>query len=146
MKTLRQKPYLFLLGLLLLVTLAAFGQALNSKITSADPKRPHFKVITLATGTAVAGSATDLQFTSATFYGYSAVSDTAAPTANASSAYLGFTDPDGGSGLLEGDPVLTETILPGSYVALAPIGTKYNLADLRFLGATGDKILIVYSQ
>lgn len=135
---------MLLLGLL---TLPALGQgALNAKISSADPKAPGFLFVTLATGTAVQGSTTNLQFTSATFYGYKAVSATAAPTFNTASAYLGFVDTPGTSGVAAGSPAFHETITSGSYMVLAPIGTKYNLKDIYFLGTTGDKILVVYSQ
>lgn len=143
MKTTRK--YLALL-LLLLPALALGQSGLNAKITSADPKSAKFLFVTLATGTAVQASTTNLQFTSATIYAYKAVSATAAPTANTSSAYVGWVDTPGASGVAAGSPAFVETIVPGSFLGLAPIGVKYDLKDLYCLGATGDKILIVYSQ
>ena len=123
------------------------GQSgLNAKISSAEPKGAKFLVVTLATGTAVQASTTNLQFTSATFYGVKAVSATAAPTANTASAYVGFTDATGASGVAAASPAFCDTITAGSYVSLAQTGTKYNLQEIYFLGTTGDKILIVYTQ
>ena len=98
------------------------------------------------TGTAVRGSTTNLQFTTAIFYGLKAVSATAAPTDNTAPAYMAFADAAGTSGVAAGSPAFCDTILAGSYLGLAQTGTKYNLADLYFLGTTGDKVLVVYTQ
>jgi len=149
MKTFRKKPFWFATIVLLALTgVAVWAQtaALSNRLSNADPKKPKFLIITLSTGTSVQASLTNLQFTTATFYGYKAVSATAAPTVNSSSAYLGFVDATGGSGVSQGSPAFIETITPGSYITLSPIGTKYNLMDMYFLGSTGDKVLVVYSE
>ena len=126
---------------------AAFGQgALNADMGKAQPKAPKFLFVTLATGTAVQASTTNLQFTAATFYGVKAVSATAAPTANTATAYVGFKDATGASGVSADAPAFCDSITAGSYVSLQQTGTKYNLQDIYFLGSTGDKILIVYTQ
>lgn len=127
--------------------LPGLGQgALNADMSKAQPKAPKFLFVTLATGTAVQASATNLQFTAATFYGVKAVSATAAPTANTGTAYIGFTDATGASGVAAASPAFCDSITAGSYVSLAQTGTKYNLQDIYLLGTTGDKILIVYTQ
>lgn len=124
----------------------ALGQALNSKITSAEPKAVEFKVVTLADDTPVAGSATNLQFTSATFYGYKGVSATYAPTNNTSTAYLGYADATGVTGVTNATPAFVSAIAAGSSVTLGQTGAKYDLKDIYFLGATGDKIVIAITR
>lgn len=126
-------------------TLHAQTMGMNAKITSAEPKTNNFMWVTLTTGTAVAASSTNLSFTAATFYGYKAVANNAAPTANTAAAYIGFKDP---AGVLvsAGTPALVDTIAANSFLAIARIGTKYNLADVYLLGTTGDKVLIVFQQ
>jgi len=127
--------------------LPVVGQgALNSAITKAEPKSPKFLFVTLATGTAVQAITTNLQFTAATFYGVKAVSATAAATVNTASAYVGFKDATGASGVAADSPAFCDTITSGSYVSLQQTGTKYDLKDIYFLGTTGDKILVVYTQ
>ena len=66
------KNKLMVLGVALGTATAALGQgtvALNSKISSAEPKAIKLKWVTLTTGTNVVASTTNLQFTTATFYG-----------------------------------------------------------------------------
>lgn len=143
------KNKIWLLVVWLSVALSALpvlGQGLNAAITKAEPKSPKFLFVTLATGTAVQASTTNLQFTSATFYGVKAVSATAAPTVNGASAYIGFADATGASGVAAASPAFCDTITAGSYVALQQTGTKYDLQSIYFLGTTGDKVLIVYTQ
>jgi hypothetical protein len=137
-----------LVGLVVLsAALPAMGQSgLNSGMSKAEPKAAQYKFVTLATGTAVQASTTNLQFTAATFYGVKAVSATAAPTANTESAYVGFKDATGASGVTANSPAFCDTITAGSYVSLTQTGTKYDLKDVYFLGTTGDKVLIVYTQ
>lgn len=143
----KTKIYTMLVLVGLLVSgLPVMGQALNSKISAAEPKAAKFLFVTLATGTAVQASATDLQFTSATFYGVKAVSATAAPTVNGASAYVGFKDATGASGVSADSPAFCDTITAGSYVSLVQTGAKYNLKDIYLLGTTGDKVLVVYTQ
>lgn len=126
---------------------AAYGQGgLNADMGKAQAKGAKFLFVALSTGTAVQASTTNLQFTAATFYGVKAVSATAAPTANTGTAYVGFVDAAGASGVTAGQPAFCDSITAGSYVSLQQIGTKYDLKDLYFLGSTGDKILIVYTQ
>ncbi len=147
MKTKFFKLLVLVVGLIwLLSALPVMGQGLNSGISKAEPKSPKFLFVTLATGTAVQASTTNLQFTSATFYGVKAVSATAAPTVNGAIAYVAFKDATGASGVAADSPAFCDTITAGSYVALQQVGTKYDLKDIYFLGTTGDKILIVYTQ
>jgi len=136
-----------LIALLLLTALSAGAQSagLNSKASSAEPKAPKFKWVTLTTGTAVAASTTNLQFTTATFYGVKAAANNAAPTANTGTAYIGYKDVTG-EVVTANQPALVDSIAAGSWLALNNIGTRYNLTDFYFLGSTGDKVLIVYEQ
>lgn len=135
---------LFLLGLAALA-LPAQTVGLNAKISSAEPKTNAFVWVTLATGTNAVASSTNRWFTAATFYGYKAATNNAAPTANTATAYIGFKDP-AATVTTADTPAIVDTIAAGSWLALQRTGTKYNLADVYFVGSTGDKILIVFEQ
>lgn len=134
------------LGLLLLMPWAAGAQGLNAAMSKAESKGMKYLFVSLTNSTAVQASQSDLLFTSATFYGVKGVSATAAPTNNTASAYVGFKDATGASGVSADSPAFVEAITSGSFLGLGQTGTKYNLRDIYFLGSTGDKILILYTQ
>lgn len=139
------KTILFSLQLLAF-SLLAHGQALNAKITSAEPKTPRFLIVNCTNNVPTACSVTDLQFTTATFYGYQGTSTNAAPTNNAAVAYIGFKDTNGVA-VATGKPGMVQAIAAGSWVAIkAPPGTKYNFADMAIVGTTGDRVLITFEQ
>ena len=133
-----------LMVLMLVVGAAtAHGQGtvgVNGKMSSTDPKSIKLKWVTLATGTNVVASTTNLQFTAASFYGIKASSNVAGTTNNAADAYMGWTD------AATTVPGMTATIYPGEHVSIWGIGTKYNLTEFYFVGTTGDKVLIAYEQ
>ncbi len=123
------------------------SSSLNNKTTGAAFKRPAMHFVTLSTGTAVAAlpsGVNSLHVTGLIFYGYSAVSATAAPTNNAAAAYVGRIDA-AGSVVAAGSPAFVDQIIPGSYVQMdIKPGEKFDLKDFRLLGTTGDKVLVVY--
>lgn len=120
--------------------------SLNNKLSSNEPKVPRFVSVTLSTGTAVAGSATDLLFTSAMFYGVKTVVSNAAPTANTATAYIGYLDNDGAV-VTVGTAAIIDTIPAGGSLLMRAVpGEKYNLKDFYFLGTTGDKVIVQLSQ
>lgn len=133
-----------LLGALALPA-AAQTVGLNGKISSAEPKTNAFVWVACTTGTNVAAVSTNLMFSAATFYGVKAATNNAAPTANTGTVYLGLKDP-AGSVTTADTPAVFDTITAGSYLALKTVGVKYNLKDFYFVGATGDKVLIVFEQ
>ena len=117
---------------------------LNSNINGAQAKAPKWLVVTLTTGAAVACSTAALHFTRATFFGYKAVAETAAPTNNTSTAYLGYVDT---ANTLGADaPAHVHAIAAGASFTLESTGTQFNFADLSALGATGDFLIVVYWQ
>lgn len=120
---------------------ASQAQVLNASIEGAKAKSTKFASVTLATSSTVVATNTTTLYTTATFYGYSAVSRTAAPTANGGTVYIGFAD--GNHSVTN----LVDTIAAGSWLKItAPPGTKYDLKDVYFNGSTGDKVQIVYEQ
>lgn len=136
-----------LLFLLLALPAGAQTVGLNAKLSSAEPKGNSFFLVTLTNGSYTRPVATNFAFTSATFYGYRSVATNAAPTTNASPAYIGYLDSAGDSGVTAGAPAMFDTIGAGSYLGLkAPPGTKYDLSKFYFTGANSDKVLIVYEQ
>lgn len=138
---------LVLVVLSVVAALPVMGQgSFNSDIGKAQPKAPKFLLVTLATGTAVQASSTSLQFTTAVCYGLKTLSATAAPTANTASAFIGWVDSSGASGVTPGLPAFTDTIAAGAQVKLEQSGAKFDLNNLYLLGTTGDKVLIVYTQ
>ena len=142
-----KNPVLPAILLFLGLTLAAGAQTmgLNAKITSADPKQVKFKLVSLTTGTNVVASSTNLQFTAATFYGYKSATNNAVFTTNSAAVYVGWKD---SLGVLttSNTPAIVDTISPGSYLGLSKTGAKYNLADLYFVGSTGDSVVIAYEE
>ncbi len=121
--------------------------SLNNKTTGAAFKRPAMHFVNLSTNTAVAAlpsNSNSLLVTGLIFYGYSAVSATAAPTSNSASAYVGRVDA-AGSVVTAGQPAFLDQIIPGSYVQIEiKPGEKFDLKDFRLLGTTNDKVLVVY--
>jgi hypothetical protein len=100
--------------------------------------------LALVTGTAVQVSTADLFATSVTFYGFKAVSATAAPTANGNDAQLGYTD-YAGTLVAANSPAFLDVVPAGGAVTeRATLGTKYNLKDFWVLGTTTDKIVVGY--
>lgn len=140
------KRLLFVVALGLAVTASAQTVSLNAKISSAEPKTNAFFWVTLTNGAYARPTATPVMFTSATFYGYKHVTNNAAPTTNASPAYIGYLDV-AGAATTTNTPAIFDTIGAGSYLGLrAPPGTKYDLSQFFFTGADGDKVFIVFEQ
>lgn len=136
---------LLLTGALLFAAVASHAQGLNAQISAAAPKASQFITLSLTTGSSVAIVSTNLMYTTATFYGYSAVSGTASPTANSGNALIGFCAKNA-AGTFTGTNMV-DTLAAGSSLTIqAPSGTKYDLRDIRFNGGTGDKVFIVFEQ
>lgn len=84
-------------------------------------------------------SATDLWVTQATFYGYKAVSQNAAPTPNAANIAVGP--------VVGGLAKLVDIVVPGGKVVYAPaLGTRINLKDLAASGTGTDAVFVTYTQ
>jgi hypothetical protein len=134
-------------GLILLAALHAPGQTvgLNAKITSAEPKTPVVRWVSCSSGTNVACSTTNFQFTAATFYGWAAATNNAGPTTNRADVYLGIKDPTGAI-TTAGTPAALDVIWPGWYVSFAATGTRFNLGDFYVVGTNGDRVLILLTQ
>lgn len=135
------------LFILFVTAAAAFGQTtgLNAKLTSADPKSPKILVVPLGTGTNIQASATNLQFTYATLYGYTGFATNAVPTNNSAAVAVGWVDNEGRT-TNAASPIYVDSIAAGSYLGLGKTGVKYDLKDLYFRGSTGDKVIIVFEQ
>ncbi len=123
------------------------SSGLNNKTTGAAFKRPRMHFVNLTTGAAVSAlpsGVTTRHVTGLIFYGYSAVSATAAPTSNANAAWVGRADAEG-SVVTANSPAFLDQIAPGSYVQMAiKPGEKFDLKDFSLLGTTNDKVLVVY--
>lgn len=120
---------------------------LVNRVAACENKPTNFLApVTLTTGTAVQVSTADRFVTSVTFYGFRAVANNAAPTANANTTQLGYTD-YAGALVAANTPAFLDVIPGGSAITeAAPLGTKYNLKDFWLLGTTGDKIVVGYQQ
>jgi hypothetical protein len=95
--------------------------------------------IPLPAGVTTPISATDLFVTQATFYGYKAVSQTAAPTNNVANVAIGP--------YVGGSAKLLDVIVPGGKVVYAPsLGTKINLKDMAGSGTGTDAVYVTYIQ
>lgn len=118
------------------ISAAAQTVGLNNKLTSNEPKFwTIYGLVPLTNATQTVASPTNLPFTSAIFYGLKTVTNNAAPGINTSNAYYGFGN------------AICDTIPAGSWTALGGIpGQKYNLTNIVLTGATGDKVLIIYTQ
>jgi len=92
------------------------------------------------TGAGGALSATSKAVKQVDIYGYSAVSATAAPTANVSSLYVGF--------IVSGSVVLLKEVAAGEAVTVTvDASRKLDLADIYVGGgAAGDKAYCVYVE
>lgn len=117
---------------------------LVNRLAACENKPSNFLAPIVLTGSAQQVSTTDLFVTSVTFYGFKAVANNAAPTANATDTQLGYTD-YAGTLVTANQSAFLDTIPAGSSVTeRAPLGTKYNLKDFWVLGTATDKIVVGY--
>jgi hypothetical protein len=95
--------------------------------------------IPLPAGVTTPISATDLWVTEANFFGYKAISQTAAPTNNAANVAIGP--------VVDGLARLTDVVTPGGKLTYAPaMGTKFNLKDIAGSGTGTDAVFVTYLQ
>lgn len=135
------------LALAALVVTNLAAQGFNAGISRAEFKAPKFLLVSIAsTNVAVLVGTNSTLVTSATFYGYKTVSTNAAPTANVASAYVGYVDTAGGSGVTATRPVIVDTITAGGSFTLARDGVKFNLNNIYVLGTNADKVLVKYEE
>lgn len=139
---------ILILSLALAVSATAFAQGFNAKISSAEPKEPKFLLVSIATNNVAVKVGTNSTIvTRATFYGYKAVGTNTAPTANVATAYVGYVDTAGGSGVTATRPVMLDAITAGGSFTRAADGVKFDLANIYVLGGTNDdKVLVKYEQ
>ena len=143
----RKTKFLSALLTFVLMATSLWAQGFNASISRAEYKAPKFLLISIASTnvTVLVGSNSTL-VTSATFYGFKAVTTNAAPTTNVATAYVGYLDADGGSGVTPPRPVILDTIPKGQSITLQRDGVKFNLNQLYVLGTNADKVLVRYEQ
>jgi hypothetical protein len=140
----RKTKFLSALLTFVLMATSLWAQGFNASISRAEYKAPKFLLIALLRPMWPCSSIPPV--TSATFYGFQAVTTNAAPTTNVATAYVGYLDSDGGSGVTPPRPVILDTIPKGQSITLQRDGVKFNLNQIYVLGTNADKVLVRYEQ